>query len=135
MSPRPRLQALLLAEHVYTDASTGKRIIAGTFNSIAVAEFPTYVALPAYAYISVTDVRTGKADLVLRFISNEDLSVLMELGPLPVRVKDIHETIEIGIPIPGFPLPNAGIYDFELHADGERLGCLRITATLPPAQS
>lgn len=32
--PKPVLQALILADHVYQDRETGKRIIAGTFNQI-----------------------------------------------------------------------------------------------------
>jgi hypothetical protein len=33
-TPKPVLQALLLAEHVYQDRATGKKIIAGTFNRL-----------------------------------------------------------------------------------------------------
>ncbi len=32
--PKPVLQALVLADHVYQDKSTGKKIIAGTFNRV-----------------------------------------------------------------------------------------------------
>ena len=32
--PKPLLQALILADHVYQDAQTGKKVIAGTFNQL-----------------------------------------------------------------------------------------------------
>ena len=32
--PKPVLQSLILADHVYEDKLTGKRIIAGVFNRI-----------------------------------------------------------------------------------------------------
>ena len=36
--PKPVLQALLLADHVYQDKDTGKKIIAGTFNSLSISK-------------------------------------------------------------------------------------------------
>ena len=36
--PRPVLQALVLADHVYKDAFTGKMVIAGTFNRLCVGK-------------------------------------------------------------------------------------------------
>ena len=34
--PKPVLQALVLADHVYQDKTTGKMVIAGTFNRLHV---------------------------------------------------------------------------------------------------
>jgi hypothetical protein len=36
--PKPLLQAMLLADHVYQDKDTGKKIIAGTFNSLSISK-------------------------------------------------------------------------------------------------
>ena len=36
--PKPVLQALLLADHIYQDKDTGKKIIAGTFNSLSISK-------------------------------------------------------------------------------------------------
>ena len=36
--PRPLLQALLVADHVYQDKDTGKKVIAGTFNSLSISK-------------------------------------------------------------------------------------------------
>jgi len=118
----------LLAEQVYTDYPSGKRIIAGTFNTMALPSFPARVAQQAYAYISITDVRANGATLSLRLVDTVDLSVVMQSGTLAVTAATPQETIEAVIPVPGFFIPHEGIYDFELHADGERLGCLRLTA-------
>jgi hypothetical protein len=35
---KPLLQALLLADHVYQDKDTGKKVIAGTFNSLSISK-------------------------------------------------------------------------------------------------
>ena len=62
MPHKPVLQALVLADHVYVDAETGKKIIAGTFNELHAAEFPTQFAHVTFAYLCLTDLR-GEAEL------------------------------------------------------------------------
>jgi hypothetical protein len=127
LRPQPRLQALVLAERVYTDKDTGQRVIAGTFNHIQTPGFPARIDRQAVVYVSLTDVRKPGTWLALRFVDTHDLSILMEARFGPLLATDPLETLEFAVPIPGFMLPHAGIYDLELHVvDGERLGSLRL---------
>jgi hypothetical protein len=119
----------LLAEHVYVDRASGNRVIAGTFNTIHQNAYPVQTRQAAVAYISITDVR-GSVRLSLRLVDTRTLEVVMQSEELEAKAGSPHETIEAAVPVPGFFLPHEGIYDFELHANGERLGCLRLTALL-----
>ena len=78
---KPVLQALVLADRVYSDGVSGKKIIAGTFsrmmliNREAKPDEPSLLKVPAggmqagspFAYISITDVHR-EAKLTLRYV-------------------------------------------------------------------
>jgi len=118
---------LVLADHIYADAKTGKKVIAGTFNQVWAAAFPSQFGRTTYVFVSLTDLR-GEASVVLRYVDNSDLSVLMESAAVKVISQDPLATTELGIAIPGFPMPHTGSYSLELHVDGERLGSVRVLA-------
>ena len=71
----PVLQALVLADRIYTDTS-GKRIICGTFNKISSHKFPI-TSLSAFVFILLVDV-IGEVELQLRFVNLNDNQILME---------------------------------------------------------
>ncbi|HEV3418101.1 MAG TPA: hypothetical protein VG056_14850, partial [Pirellulales bacterium] len=86
---KPVLQALLVADNVYTDQTTGKKVVAGIFNKLTFQSpvqpgvpipetpsgQPTYIAGSPMAYISLTEVREA-TELVLRYVDLEDNSIL-----------------------------------------------------------
>jgi hypothetical protein len=137
---KPVLQAILLAEHVYQDRSTGKFVIAGTFNRIRVTpnstipELQSTSAGPVRApgmtagsptvYLSVTGIH-GEAQLELRYTDLVDDSILFKCD-LGVVAKDPLATAEIGLPLPPLPTPHAGTYALELLWNGEILGSHRV---------
>ena len=131
MPPQPRLQALVLADHVYSDAQTGKKVIAGTYNTLWSRNFPGLLAQQSFAYVSLTDLR-GRISLEIRYVDNTDLSVLIRSEPIVVESDSPLETLEIAIAIPPLPMPHAGTYSFELHANNERLGAVRVSANQLP---
>ena len=121
------LKALLLADQVYTDGATGKDIISGTFDCLRATEpFPTEFRAVTHAYISITDVHT-KVRLALRYVDLNTNEVLMESDSILVESGDPLASIDFSLPVPPIPMPHEGIFAFELHADNELLGCLRIT--------
>ncbi len=127
---KPILQALLLADRVYQDADTGKKIIAGTFNSIGVARPKPAEFVPGgsgetrrlikggmhagspYDYISVTEIR-GQTNLILRYLDLEDNSILLQ-AEFEVSCDNPLETVEITAPLPPLPVPHPGNYALEL---------------------
>lgn len=126
---KPILKALLLAEHVYEDRATGRKIIAGTLNTVAVSE----VELPAYAYISLTEVH-GTARLRLRFTDLSDGETLREFE-IDVTAGDPLDIIELAVPFTPLLTPHAGYYSLELlskeRTDFDPLGSHRFEAIFP----
>ena len=140
---KPVLQALLLADHVYQDANTGKKIVAGTFNGLRVfkkqeqeaeelaegemAKTPVAQVQQAgspYAYVNITEVH-GSTSFELRYVDLDSHEVVFHTSPITAEVKTPLDTIEIVIPVPSLP-PRPGVYALELVWQDEVLGSHRI---------
>lgn len=139
---RPVLQALVVADHVYED-KTGKKIIAGTFNTFCFSKKPPVQKLDRpdgtkqqvllggmqagspFAYLSLTDVCEGTR-LKLQFV---DLTRNLVLFGTEVTIKEVGRlsTIELVFPLPRLPIREAGTYALEVVCEGEILGSYRIT--------
>ncbi len=148
--PKPVLQALLLADHVYQDKGTGKKVIAGVFNQLNLtkpkpappdAAQATTGPRPLSAadasrpgspmvFISLTEVR-GVAELELRYVDLSNNGVLLT-AKFPVQSNDPLKTVEAVVPVPPLPVPHPGVYALELLHEDEPLGALRITAVEMP---
>jgi hypothetical protein len=139
---KPVLQALLLADKIYEDSATHKKIIAGVFNQLFfVPKLPTQTAKDEQgnevarvpggmqagspsAYFSITDFQ-GKSSFVLRYIDLDDSRVLLQLG-MQIACTDPLETIEVVVPMPLLPTPRAGVYALELLCENEPIGAVRV---------
>ena len=125
MAVKPVLQALVLADHVYIDGSTGKKVIAGTFNHLTSSEFPSTFDHHKFAFLSLTGVRET-VPITLRFVDLSNNDVLTEFRGLEVTEKDPLRTVEMVVEIPSLPMPHPGAFAFEALAEGELLGFLRL---------
>ena len=139
---KPVLQALLIADKVYEDKATGKKIIAGTFNRVLlaskveasvredeagnkIAKIPGGMQLGSpSAYFSVTDCYDD-CQFELRYVDLSDNKVLLN-ARVGVRCKDPLATVEVTVPMPPLPTPHLGVYTLELLCKNELLGSLRI---------
>lgn len=139
---RPILQALVLADHVYTDRVTGKNIIAGTFHGVLFSRKKPIkeVELPdrskhalmlggvqsgsPYLYMSLTDVCEG-TKLQLQFVNLTKNAVLLGTE-IRVDSKDRLQTIEVVLPLPALPIQEPGSYSLEVLCEGEILGSHRL---------
>ncbi|MBI1903827.1 MAG: hypothetical protein HYS13_22210 [Planctomycetia bacterium] len=124
MPTKPILQALVLADHVYVDAHTGKKIIAGTFNRLSAAKLPDDFDRSTYVFVSLTEVH-GRTPLELRYVDLATQDVLMQTN-VTVESDDPLQTHEIVQEVPPFPMPHEGEYSFEVLWNGELLGSLRV---------
>lgn len=124
----PVLQALVLADHIYVDADTGKKIIAGTFNAIFAKETPTVVSGQSYAYVCLTDF-VGQLELEIRYVDLDTNEVLMKTTGLRADSSDPLRSVEMVVEVPPFPLPHPGVYALEVLCEGAILGSLRINVT------
>lgn len=128
----PILQALILADHVYTDSQTGKKVVAGTFNQIWSPQFPGQFGQTTWVYASLTDV-LGTAKISIKYADMQN-NVLLEMVPIELKSDDPLKTFELVLPVPGFPMPHEGTYRFELFANDDLLGSLRISACKLPEE-
>ena len=151
---KPILQALLLADYVYEDRRTGKKVVAGIFSALGVvkgqqqeeestleepgAGHPQEHKLKVsgveragspYVYISLTELH-GATELRLRYVSLdaslESREALFETSPFSVVARSPVDSVEIVLPVP--PLPRIpGVYALELLFGDELLGAHRVT--------
>lgn len=124
---KPTLQALVLADQIYVDQMTGKKVIAGVFNKLWAPDFPTTFGQVTWAYICVTDIQ-GSVPFHLRYTDLQSNEVLMSTHAINVESKDPLASPEFIIQVPGFPMPHPGTYLFEVYAGDEAIGALRISA-------
>jgi hypothetical protein len=140
---KPVLQALVVAERVYEDKSTGKKVIAGTFNRCFFSKKPQVqeVALPdgtqiravpggnnsgsPFAYLSLTDICDG-TKLQCQFVNLTKNEVLLATE-VNVSAKDRLAMIEVVLPLPVLPIGEPGLYALEVLCEGAILGSWRIT--------
>lgn len=118
------IQSFILADHVYVDAQTGKKVIAGTFDRVSLGASQKALH-PVFAYLAVTNCR-GWIRLQLRHVDLADGSVLHTSGVLRFEADDPLRTYEVVIEIPPLPLPHEGTYAIEAYCNDELAGSIRI---------
>jgi len=146
LAVKPILQALLVADNVYTDKTTGKKIIAGVFHNIwfiprkevedTVEEGKAVrvAILPAgqdsgspFCYISLTEVH-GRQRFSLRYVYL-DQDEQMFSGAFEIDGASPLESVEVIMPLPRLPQKGAGTYALELAWNDEPLGSHRINVS------
>ena len=140
---KPVLQALVLAERVYTDSRTNQKVICGTFNHIHLAPdeqrmFETSdgrqeLMIPGgadpgccSAYVSLTEVFFG-TELTLTLFNQTRHVPILSTG-VRINKESRLDTIELIVPLPPLRkfLTEAGTYSLDVVWDGEILGSHRI---------
>jgi hypothetical protein len=148
--PKPVLQAMVLADHVYQDRNTGKFVIAGTFGTIWRQQAPpkpsegsenpavprpfqgpiTQMGSP-YLYLALADVH-GKVPLTLRMLDLTDGNSLLEAN-FEVAAVDPLTMCEFILPMPLLPAVKPGVLSLDLLFQNEILGSWRINVRDVPA--
>lgn len=147
---KPVLQSLLIADHVYQDRASGKRIIAGVFNKLYFQRaVPAKKLLnpegkevdavlggaqagsPSF-YISLVGIH-GRTPLSLRYVELKNSKVWFGLE-FVVECRDPLEVVEIVLGLPPLPTPHEGVFALELLYDNEMLGSCRVTVEELPQQ-
>lgn len=123
---KPIVLAMVLCDHYYRDANTGKSILTGTFSTINCPTFPSKHGNCA-VYVALSDVaQNGKVQLIFR-----KGSFTLELPEWDVEKPDDRgKVVEIGGNINGLPLPEQGDYEFVVSWDGVEIATRRLRAKL-----
>lgn len=135
-STKPILKALVVADHVYKDVTTGKMIVCGIFHNMLVRapqQSPIHLehvqagfsAGSPFAYVSITDA-DSKHQFSLRFVDLATDQVYFDIT-IETDCKNPLESIDLAIPLP--PLPRqVGVYALELlWMSNDPMGSFRIT--------
>jgi hypothetical protein len=141
-SVQPIVQALLVADKVYTDQS-GKKIICGVFHRLKVirkeqfqkeierreGKIPIvpggYAAGSPFAYACLTGVH-GEQPIVLRYVDLELGSALFQFD-LKIRSDDPLASLEIVLALPTLPTNKTGLFGLEMLWKEISIGMFRIT--------
>jgi hypothetical protein len=139
---KPVLQALLVADHVYSDATTGKKIVAGIFHRLLFKRMPPpeeqgeqgksviqvgssgHRAGSPFCYVSLTEVR-GEQHFDLRYVDLGDDNVVFGTR-FGFKSDNPLQTIETILPLPNLPAAKPGVFALELLWNNEPLGSHRI---------
>ena len=143
---KPILQALLVADHVYEDKNTSKKVVAGIFHHLWYRKAEDAIqdnkedgtrkiqvspgglkAGSPFCYISMTELR-NKPSFSLRYVKLSDEKVFFHTD-FTVDCNNPLEIVEIVLPLPTLPADSPGTYALELLWNkDEPLGSHRIIA-------
>ncbi len=123
----PKIQSLVLADQVYVDRNTGKKIIAGTFNQLWAKEFRPDLKFgrTTWAYACLTGLQ-GEHKVKLVYTDLQSDQALMQTSEMTVISKDPNAGLELILEVPPFPMPHPGVYVFEVMVDDNSIGALRV---------
>ena len=133
---KPILKAMLVADHVYRDVSTGKMLVCGIFHQVLIRrpqQAPIamvdvqggFAAGSPFAYISVTDA-DGQHQFSLRYVDLANDEVYFEFQ-VETTCSDPLETIDLAVPLPPLKMV-VGVYALELlWKTNDPMGSFRIT--------
>ena len=151
MSPqvKPTVQALVIADHIYTDAGTNKKIVAGIFHTVFATIIENTTEKPQiiqasisrggfqmgspFAYLSLVNVR-GEQPFVLRYVDLATDDVRFQVD-LQINCRDPLTPVEVSLPLPPLPTDKYGSFALELLWKNEPLGAYRVHVKplpLPP---
>ena len=137
---KPRVQAILLADHVYKDEFTGKYIVSGIIDTYLFNPNPPPApknesgdipldmqrAGAPYVYVNLTEFN-GKFDFELRYLSLKSDQVLAAFS-FQMASYDPLKTVQFALAFPSVPKVEDTIA-LELLCEGEVIGSQRIVVS------
>lgn len=116
-----KVNALLLADSIYQDISSGKFILSGIFYQVNVPNTPFIRQNSMGVFVSLL---TSKSDfhVQLKIINPDQKTVLIETNELNLINHDEETPILFGIEFPPFTIYNLGKHTLCLEVDG--VSCL-----------
>jgi hypothetical protein len=119
---------MILADNVYADRTTGKKVIAGTYDTIWAEGFPATFTPVSRVFVSLTSIK-APLHLALQFRNAKTQEILLDTKKsLEVNAESPFDTVEVVLELPSLLLPAEGVYSLDLMSDGEMLGSIRIKA-------
>jgi hypothetical protein len=122
---KPLAIAMVICEKVITEEGTGNKTIVSTFNTVTARRYPT-LRQRMSVYAALTNASGAKkVELRLRATHNDE--VVLKMGG-SVQFDNPNHVIELVFNLKNLPLPQPGMYAFELVADEEYVSEIRFNA-------
>ena len=115
----PEVLALVIADHVHRDDSTGKFFLLGTRSSIGTASFP-FTCPSLSVYVSMIDGR-GETPVRLRLIDVDEVREPVLEFETSVAFIDPNDEVEVAICLVDLVFPEPGDYCLHLFGAGQFL--------------
>jgi hypothetical protein len=115
----PEVLALLIADHVHWDDSSGKCFILGTRSSISAATFPCNRSGLA-VYAAMTDGR-GETALKIRLVDVDEVREPVMEFETTLNFLDPTEDVEVAFLLTELVFPEPGDYRLQLYGAGQLL--------------
>lgn len=143
---KPRVQAILRADHVYKDEFTGKYIVSGIIDTYLFNPNPAQLpknesgdipldmqrAGAPYVYVNLTEFN-GKFNFELRYLSLRNDEVLAAFS-FQMASYDPLKTVQFALAFPSLPKIDDTLA-LELLCEGEVIGSQRIVVTKMPQKA
>jgi hypothetical protein len=126
--PPPIVQAMILADHIHQDPTTGKRYILGTYSRITAKKYPHQTGLSLY--LAITGGH-GPTSLRMRIVDVDETIGPLHESVFPVDLGDPNRVYEITFNS-GVVFPCPGDYRLQLYAGHDLLRELRLVTRTPP---
>ena len=130
---KPVLQAIVLADHIHVDQMSSKTYILGTFNQIFAKAFPSKLSEPIWLFISLTEV-TGQVSIKVQFRNLANYRIVRSTTVNVESPNKPRDTLDLRVRLRDVPLPEAGLFAFEVVCEEELLGSLRVRVEEIPQQ-
>lgn len=117
--PPPEVLALVAADHIYRDESTGKLFILGTRSAFGAAAFPFHCSNLA-VYASMIDGR-GETALQVRLVDVDEAREPVLEHETTVNFHDPTEEVEVVFRLEDLIFPEPGDYRLQIHGAGQFL--------------
>ena len=116
---RPLIKAILICDHIITEAGTNKKSLIGIFENITAARFP-YVHPLLSVYVKLTDA-LGKYKVRIELVDLRHNKIIGK-GEIPqVQFPDKLSHYELAFNFAGLRINNSGKYEFRIYANDEFL--------------
>jgi hypothetical protein len=136
VNERPIGEALILCDQIITEAITNKKSLIGVFNHISGRQFP--LQLPRLCIFCVMSNGRGEMTFELRCVRMEDSYEVAKITA-PIVLPDPNTVVELVLTLNHIPFERPGLYNFEMHCEGEivlekRFNVLSLPPPLPPSE-
>jgi hypothetical protein len=145
----PVVQAMVLADEVHVDPSSGKQTVIGLFTTVTARTFPANIARESHVFLVLTNLRRPAAfELHWRVLHDNSLLRLYVINPeqppaptpttfivktgSPITSASPLDAVSVSLKLGVLPFPRPGRYAMDLVYEGGVIGTARIRADSRP---